>query len=141
MPEPRFEWLRLELLRSGVATVYVDRTITELAEHYADLESAGRAAGLSPADAAATAAVTLGDERAIVAAILSRRELLAWSARYPRIAHCLHSAAVIGALPGLPLLFCIEHRPELARWGAALGIAVTIVGSLMAGLNALIVLV
>src|SRR5687768_6450619 len=140
MPEPRFERLRLELLRNGVAMVYVDRTITELAEHYADLENAARAAGSSPAEAAAAAAVTLGDERAIVAAILSRRELLAWSARYPRVAHCLHSAATIGALPGLPLMFCIEHRPELARWSAAFGAAMTLVGSILAGLDWLLVL-
>jgi hypothetical protein len=140
MPEPRFERLRLELRRRGVATVYVDRTITELEEHYADLEDAARAAGLSPAEAAATASAALGDERAIVAAVLARRELLAWSTRYPRIANCLHSAAVIGTLPGLPLMFCIEHRPKLARWGAALGLATTVVGSILTGLNWLIVL-
>jgi hypothetical protein len=140
MPEQQLERLRLELLRGGVATVYVDRTITELAEHYADLESAARAAGSSPAEAAAAATTALGDERAIVAAILSRRELLAWSARYPRVAQCLHSAAVIGTVPGLPLMFCIEHKPELARWGAAFGVATTLVGAILAGLDWLIFL-
>jgi hypothetical protein len=140
MPEPRFESLRLTLLRGGVAGAYVDRTVVELAEHYADLETAALAAGQTPAEAAATALATLGDERAIAAAVLTRPELLAWSTRHPRIAHCLHSAATIGALPGVPLMFCIEHRPELARWGAALGVATTLMGSVLAALDWLILL-
>ena len=47
MPDAQFEALRLELLTSGVAPLYVERTIVELGEHYADLESAALAAGLS----------------------------------------------------------------------------------------------
>ena len=139
MPDGRFESLRLELLRSGVTPVYVERTILELAEHYSDLENAALASGLSAEDAARTALATLGNERAIAAAILMRPELLTFSTRYPRVAHYLHSAATIGALPGLPLMFCIEHRPELARWGAAISVAVTLMGSVLAGLNWLIV--
>jgi hypothetical protein len=139
MPE-QFEALRLELRRSGVAPFYVERTVSELAAHLTDLEIAARASGLSETEAARIARATLGDERAIAAAVLGRRELLAWSTRYPRVASCLHSAATIGALPGLPIVYCIEHRPGLARWGAAFGLAVTLVGALMAGLNSLIVL-
>jgi hypothetical protein len=140
MPE-QFEALRLELRKRGVAPLYVERTVSELTAHLADLESAARDAGLDDAEAERVARATLGDDRTIAAAVLGRPELLAWSTRYPRVAYCLQSAATIGTLPGLPLVYCIEHRPELARWGAALGIAVTIVGSLMAGLNALILLV
>jgi hypothetical protein len=139
MPDGRFESLRLELLRSGVTPVYVERTILELAEHYSDLESAALASGLSADEAARTALATLGSERAIAAAILMRPELLTFSTRYPRVAHYLHSAAAIGTLPGLPLMFCIEHRPELARWGAAISVAITLMGSVLAGLNWLIV--
>jgi hypothetical protein len=139
MPDGQFESLRLELLRSGVTPVYVERTVLELAEHYADLEGAALASGLSAEDAARAALSSLGNERAIAAAILSRPELLTFSTRYPRVAHYLQSAATIGTLPGLPLLFCIEHRPELARWGAAIGVAATLMGSVLAGLNWLIV--
>ena len=140
MPEERFESLRLELLRSGVTPVYVERTILELAEHYADLESAALASGLPTDEAAAVALQAIGNERVIAAAILAHRELLTFSTRYPRVAQCLHSAATIGTLPGLPLLFCIEHRPELARWGAAVSVAATLMGSVLAVLNWLIVL-
>ena len=139
MREQRFESLRLELLQRGVSPVYVERTILELTEHYSDLELAALESGLGAEEAARTARATLGDERAIAAAVLAHPELLTFSMRYPRVAHCLQSAATIGALPGLPLMFCIEHRPELARWVAAVGVAATLMGSVLATLNWLIV--
>jgi hypothetical protein len=141
MPDARFESLRLELLRSGVAPVYVERTIVELGEHYDDLESAGLAAGLGAEEAARIARATLGNERQIAAAVLARPELLTFSTRWPRLAHYLQSAATIGTLPGLPLLYCIEHRPQLARWSVALGVATTLMGSMLTVLSWLIVLV
>ena len=139
MRDEPFESLRLELLRSGVTPVYVERTILELAEHYTDLESAALAAGLGADEAARAARVTLGDERAIAAAILAHPELLTFSTRHPRVAHCLQSAVAIGTLPGLPLMFCIEHRPQLARWVAAVGVAAALMSSVLATLNWLIV--
>lgn len=139
MRDEPLESLRLELLRGGVNPLYVDRTIVELGEHYADLESAARAAGQTAAEAARSAAAALGDERELVAAVLARSELLTFRTRWPRVAHCLQSAAAIGALPGLPLMFCIEHRPELARWSAAVGAATALMSSVLAALNWLIV--
>jgi len=137
MPDERFESLRLELLRSGVAPLYVERTVLELGEHYADLESAALAAGYGAEEASRAARAALGNEREIAAAILARAELLTFSTRWPRVAHCLHSAAT---LPGLPLLYCIEHRPDLARWGVSLGVAATLMGSILTVLNWLILL-
>ena len=99
MPDARFESLRLELLRSGVAPVYVDRTILELGEHYDDLECAARAAGLSAEEAARSAQATLGNPRVIATAILARTELLTFSMRWPRVAHYLQSAATPTAAP------------------------------------------
>jgi hypothetical protein len=139
MRDERLESLRLELLRGGVSPLYVDRTIVELAEHYADLESAALAAGQTPAEAACSAAAALGNQGELVAAVLARSELLTFSTRWPRVAYCLQSAAAIGTLPGLPLLYCIEHRPELARWSAAIGAATALMGSVLAALNWLIV--
>ena len=141
MPDGEFESLRLELLRRGVAPLYVDRTIVELREHCADLESSARSAGYSAEEAALVARNMLGSDRAIAAAVVAQPALLSFSTRWPRVAHCLQSAAAIGTLPGLPLLYCIEHRPELARWTVALGVATTLMGSVLAALNWLIVLV
>ena len=140
MPDGQFESLRLELLRSGVTSLYVERTILELEEHYADLESAGLASGLSAEEAARAADAALGKEGELLAAILAHPELLTFRTRYPRVAQCLQSAASIGTLPGLPLMFCLEHRPELARWGAAVSVAATLMGTVLAALNWLIVL-
>jgi len=133
MPEGQFESLRLELLRRGVTALYVERTILELEEHYSDLESAALASGVGADEAARLALATLGNERAIAAAILAQPALLTFSTRYPRVAQYL-------TLPGLPLMFCIEHRPELTRWVAAVGLAVTLMGTVLATLNWLIVL-
>ena len=133
MREGQFESLRLELLRSGVNPVYVERTLLELEEHYVDLESAALASGLGANEAARVALASLGNERAIAAAILVHPELLTFSTRYPRVAQYL-------TLPGLPLMFCIEHRPELTRWMAAVGLAATLMGGVLATLNWLIVL-
>jgi hypothetical protein len=132
MREGQFESLRLELLRSGVTPVYVERTVRELEDHYADLESASLATGLAADDAARLARAALGSERAIADAVLRHPELLTFSTRHPRVAQYLQ-------LPGLPVMFCIEHRPELARWGASVGVAATLVGSMLALLNWLIV--
>ena len=140
MPDERFESLRLELLRSGVAPALRRTNDLELGEHYADLESAALAAGYGAEEAARAARAALGNEREIAAAILARPELLTFSTRWPRVAHCLHSAARSARCPGLPLLYCIEHRPELARWGVALGVATTLMGSMLAVLNWLILL-
>jgi hypothetical protein len=139
MREGQFESLRLELLRSGVTPVYVERTIRELEDHFSDLESAALETGLDAAEAARVALATLGNERAIAAAVLGHPQLLTFSTRYPRVAHCLQQAVTIGSLPGVPVMFCIEHRPELARWGASVGVAATLVGSMLALLNWLIV--
>jgi hypothetical protein len=141
MRDGQFESLRLELLRGGVSPFYIERTILEVEEHFADLESAALAAGSSPAEAARTALAALGQESTIAAAVLARPNLLTFSARWPRVAHCLHSAATLGTLPGRPLLYCLEHRPDIARWGVALGAATTLMGSVMSALNWLIVLV
>jgi hypothetical protein len=138
MPSSQFESLRLELLASGVAPLYVERTIVELGEHYADLDGAALAAGLPADEAAHVALAALGSERTIAAAVLARPELLTFSTRWPRVAHCLHSAATI---PGLPVLYCLEHRPELARWSVALGLATTLMGGMLATLDWLIYIV
>ena len=139
MPDARqFEALRLELERRGTAPVYVERTLLELDEHFRDLADDARAAGLEPGEAERRARAELGDDAAIVAAVLARPELLVWSKRWPRVASCVHSAAVIGTIPGLPLVYCIAHQPGLARWGAALGLAIAFVGGMASVLEWLI---
>ncbi len=136
----QFENLKLELLRGGVAPVYVERTIVELCDHCDDLERDAREAGL-PADAARSLALAqLGNEQAIAAAVLALPALRVWSYRWPLTARCLRSAAVVISLPGLPVIYCIDRGAEIARWCTARGTATLLVGALLACLNWMIVL-
>jgi hypothetical protein len=132
---PDFDALHAVLLQRGVAPFYARRTLAELADHYDDLERDARSAGLAAAEAADVARAQLGGIDAIAAAILAHPELLDFDHRWPRVAGYLKSAAVVGALPGVPVTFCILHNREIARWGSAVGSASLLMGSLMACLN------
>jgi hypothetical protein len=141
MPNPaQFESLKIELLRGGVAPNYVERTILELSEHYEDLENDALATGLAKEKAARVALAQLGSAESIAAAVLAQRELLVWQRRWPRTASCLKSAATIVALPGLPVVYCLDRGAEIARWSAALGSALVLVSALLACLNWMILL-
>jgi hypothetical protein len=59
--------------------------------------------------------------------------------RYPRFAYCVRSATTIGLIPGMPVMFCIEHRPELTRWAAAVMAAATFIGAILTLLDWMIV--
>ncbi len=135
MPASRFEALKLALEKGGVAPVYIDRTLLELEEHYLDLESDKIADGLSREEAARAAHAALGTEGVIAEAVLARPELREWSLRYPRFASCVRSATTIGLIPGMPVMFCIEHRPELTRWATAVMAAATFVGAVLSFLD------
>jgi hypothetical protein len=71
--------------------------------------------------------------------VLARPELREWSRRYPRFASCVRSATTIGLIPGMPVMFCIEHRPELTRWAAAVAAAATFIGAVLSLLDWMIV--
>ena len=102
MPDrAEFEALRLELLRGGIANLYVERTLRELADHYEDLERAALAAGCSREEAAQRARAQLGRPDLIAAAILARPELKSWTRRWPTVALCARSAAALGAVAGV----------------------------------------
>jgi len=136
MPDrAQFEALKLELQRGGIAKVYVERTLRELADHLDDLERAALASGWSNDEAARLARAQLGSSRAIAAAVLGRPELRRWSRRWPTVASCVRSAAAIGVLPALPVLYVAGRSDHIARWGGAFGAALVLVGSLLAWLD------
>jgi hypothetical protein len=136
MPErPRFEALKLELQRGGIAKIYIDRTLRELSDHYDDLERAALAAGYSAEDAAEVAETHLGNHVVIAAAVLAQPRLMRWSRRWPTVALCMRSAAAIGVLPARPMLYVAGRSDEFARWGGAIGAALVLVGSLYSMLN------
>lgn len=123
MPEPLFRNLQRELQRGGVGRRYIERTIAELRDHYADLEQSEIGRGLSPQEAAASAAAAIGDEQTLAAAVLSRPELKQWSHRWPRTARLIRSTALVVAMPAVPVLYCAYRRDVIVRWGASIGLA------------------
>ena len=123
MPEPRFQSLRTQLREGGVDGRYIERTIAELRDHYADIERSEIGRGISPQAAAAAAAAAIGDERTIAAAVLSRPELRQWTRRWPRAARLLHSTALVAVMPAVPLIYCACRRDVIVRWGASIGLA------------------
>jgi len=131
----QFESMRLELLQGGISPRYVERTLIELSEHCEDLERDALVAGLSPYEAARVARAALGSDEVLTAAVLARPELVSWSRRWPTLALCVRSAAAIGVLPALPVLYCVDRGQYIARWGGALSGALLIVGLLLAWLN------
>ena len=135
MPDrAQFEALRLELLRGGTANLYVERTLRELADHYEDLELASLASGCSGEEAAQRARAQLGSAQQIAAAVLARPELKRWSRRWPMVALCARSAAALGLLPALPVLYVAGRSDGIARWSGAIGVALLLVGSLYSAL-------
>jgi len=130
-----FEALGLELQRGGIAKIYVERTLRELADHYDDLERAALAAGCSRDEAARLASGQLGSADVIASAVLARPELRCWSRRWPTVAFCVRSAAAIGVLPALPVLLVAGRRDDIARWGGAIGVALVLVCSLYSWLD------
>jgi len=140
VPSQHFEGLELALTRGGIAPYYVRRTMLELREHYADLESDALARGLSSDEAACAAHAMLGSEQTIASVIFAHPELRAWSFRWPRAAVCLRVALVVATFPEAPVMFCVDRGPDIVRWSIAVGLAALLVGSLLAYLNSLIVL-
>jgi hypothetical protein len=140
LERPRFEALKLELQRGGIAVTYIDRTLRELSDHYDDLERAARDAGYGVDDAAEVARTQLGNHLVIAAAVLAQPRLKSWSYRWPMIALCMRSAVAIGGLPARPVLYVAGRSDELARWGGAIGAALVVVGSLYSMLNWMIMI-
>ena len=123
MPDrAEFEALRLELLRGGIANLYVERTLRELADHCDDLERASLAAGCSREEAAQRARAQLGKPDLIAAAILARPELKSWTRRWS-VVGCLFAffawrspdGARVPRSSGLP-----DRSRQLSFWQGAI---------------------
>jgi hypothetical protein len=99
--------LRERLLRAGTARRHVERYLTELADHLADLRAGEECAGLGVEDAEIAALQRLGTTESLVQAMLARPELRAWSARAPW--------AIFGAGPVI-LLYAFYLAACLILW-------------------------
>jgi hypothetical protein len=85
MVDRRFDELREELLRAGVATRKVRRAVLEIESHFQQLidEECGR--GASDRDARIEAHRRLGTNQVLVMRYAARPELRSWSRRWPSV--------------------------------------------------------
>jgi hypothetical protein len=139
MPEPRFEGLKEDLLRGGIAPYYVNRTLLELREHYADLEADALGTGLSPHQAATQALAALGSEERLAHAVLARRELKSWVARCPWAAAVCRMLVALLALPLVPVVLCADRGTAIARWSASVGLSLLVTSGMLLALQWLII--
>jgi hypothetical protein len=51
---------------------------------------------------------------------------------------CLRWVIVVATLPEAPVTYCVDRGAAIARWSSAAGLAILIVGTLLAYLNSLI---
>lgn len=131
MQRPEFDRIRHELLAGGVAPRFVERTVLELEEHYADIAEDALAAGATPAAAARRAREALGREGAIVAAVLAQPELLGFERRWPRSARWLRALAYAAVMPFVPVVYCAHHGGTIARWGASVSLSIVLTSALL----------
>ncbi|HJR57529.1 MAG TPA: hypothetical protein VJ798_13215 [Rhizomicrobium sp.] len=103
----RFEDLREELLRGGIAPRHVRRYLRELEEHYADLYAAQREAGFDQSDAEIRARALLGEDENLAKAMLEQRDFRAISARFPWLVFPLTPVPLVVLGWALPVLLLV----------------------------------
>lgn len=135
MRNAELERLRRELIRGGVARRYIDRTLEELEDHYADLEADALAAGCTAEEAARRAHESLGTGSSIAAAVLARAELKAWTAHWPRTARCMRSACALAVMPAVPVHYLVDHGTDVVRWGVSTGLSALLTWGLLLTLS------
>jgi hypothetical protein len=113
----------------------VHRTIQELKDHYVDIELDALNAGAAASEAGAIARSTIGDEEAIASAAFAARNLLVWSARWPRSARYLDAAVYYTLLPAAPFAYCAAHGSVIARWSVSASLGALFTGGLLLSMH------
>lgn len=75
--------VRRRLLRKGLGRAYVNRTASELREHWLDLVDEGQRQGLSRMDAKARADERLGTAERLSEELCARMQSVSWLSRHP----------------------------------------------------------
>jgi len=131
MPDRDLDMLRRRLLESGVAPRHVVRIVSELSDHYDDLELEATRRGLSRKAAKAQAKNRLGDPSVIAEQVLNQPELKCWFYRFPRLARFFLPVFYVMLLPTAPIYAGVAHAPVIGRWCACLAISGFVTASMM----------
>ena len=120
MPDFDIDTFRDRLLLSGIAPRYIDRAMSELRDHFEDIESKAAESGLSRADARRLAAERIGALESISRQYSNKPDLKRWGHRHPQLARVVFPAAYVIMLPVAPIHAGIENAPLIIRWCASL---------------------
>ncbi len=131
MPNPDFDELRDRLLRSGVAPRHVIRAISELRDHFEDIESEATEHGVPRKAAMVQASKRIGAIESIAQQYLSKPELKCWVYRHPRMARVILPIAYVMILPAIPIHAGIENAPFIARWCAILLLSAIVTATML----------
>ena len=119
------------LQQAGIIDSCARRLVEELDDHYADLLAAATERGCEPQRAHRAALRALGSPAHIVAAAVSRPELLGFSRRHPTLAGLGRTVACFAVVPSLSVLYCAHRRESIIRWSASVGLAVVMTAALL----------
>ena len=131
MPDRDFDRLRTKLLKSGVVPRHVARLVSELSEHFDDLECEGIQQGLAPQAASAHAEASIGSTSDIVEQVLRQPELRGWPYRYPRLARILLPIIYVTLLPAAPIFAGVAYAPAIGRWLACFVLSGLVTATMM----------
>ena len=138
MPEPRgsphlreLKALRRELIRGGVSSALVTRTMAELYDHYEDLEAEALEAGCSAEEASSEAIGRLGSGHALAEEILRYPEFRSWAFRWPWVPAVLRQLVILTSLASVPVLVVVSRGPVIVRWCVSAGLATLLTGGLL----------
>ena len=123
--------LRRGLIRGGVSSASVTRTMAELYDHYEDLEAEALDAGCTPDEASAEAIGRLGSRQALAEEILRYPGLKSWAFRWPWVPVMLRQLVILTSLASVPVLVVMSRGPVIARWCVSAGLAMLVTGGLL----------
>ena len=130
MPRPDLAALKTELLSAGIKTVHVQRTLSELDEHFDDLVFDRLLQGIEQEAAEHAALEQLGDLSRVAEAMLAEPVLRGWAWRWPKLAVLVYPIACVAAIPAVPFIAGVQHAASVGRWMAGLLLAGLVTASM-----------
>ena len=125
--------MRDRLLAAGLSPAHVQRTLTELSDHFEDLLAEAEAGGAENAEQ--QACEQLGRLDVIAAELCRAPDLKGWAWRWPRLALVVYPLACMIALPAVPIVAGVEHAASVMRWMAGLLLAAMITAGMFLALQ------
>jgi len=135
-----FDLLGRRLLRAGVLPRQVERMLSEMQDHYADLVDELEQHGCPPERARQQARREFGSLETIESIVKRYPELRRWPYRYPALGRSVLpvATALLAPIPGV--LRACAATSTLVRWGCIVSASATITAAMMLAMQIAIAL-